>query len=190
MSDLAKRIANLPPEKREKLLRKLEEEAKAAQQAQAPAVARDPSQPLPLSFAQHRLWFIDRMQPGQSVYNLPALFRIEGALDVGAFTRAVEALVERHEVLRTHFAEEKGQPVQVVSPTSKVEVPVVDLQGVPEPERASEAERLAREELMRPFDLSKGPLMRMALLRLGEREHLVVMTLHHIVFDIWSMGVL
>ena len=190
MSDLAKRIANLPPEKREKLLRKLEEEAKAAQQAQAPAVARDPSQPLPLSFAQHRLWFIDRMQPGQSVYNLPALFRIEGALDVGAFTRAVEALVERHEVLRTHFAEEKGQPVQVVSPTSKVEVPVVDLQGVPEPERASEAERLAREELMRPFDLSKGPLMRMALLRLSEREHLVVMTLHHIVFDIWSMGVL
>ncbi|HYO51726.1 condensation domain-containing protein, partial [Archangium sp.] len=189
-SDLAKRIANLPPEKREKLLRKLEAEAQAAQRAQAPAVAREPSQPQPLSFAQHRLWFVDRMQPGQGVYNLPVLFSAEGALDVGAFTRSVEALVERHEVLRTVFSEEKGEPVQVVSPTLKVEVPVVDLRGVPEPERAREAERLAREEMLRPFELSRGPLMRVVLLRLGEREYQVVMTLHHIVFDVWSMGVL
>ncbi|HSP79188.1 MAG TPA: condensation domain-containing protein, partial [Myxococcaceae bacterium] len=192
MSDLAKRIANLPPEKREKLLRRLEEEAKAkaAQRTPEPEAARDRSQPMPLSFAQHRLWFIDRMQPGLAVYNLPALFQVEGELDVGAFAWSLEALVARHEVLRTTFAEEKGQPVQVVTPSLKVELPVKDLRGLPEQELAAEAERLAREEMLRPFELARGPLMRAALLRLGEREHLVVLTLHHIVFDIWSMGVL
>ncbi|MBV9774656.1 MAG: amino acid adenylation domain-containing protein, partial [Gemmatimonadetes bacterium] len=155
----------------------------------APALARVPrDRPLPLSFAQQRLWLVDRMEPGSSAYNMPFPLRLRGALDARALRGSLTALVRRHEALRTVFREHAGEAVQVVLPPAPVPLPVVDLRGSADPER--EAERLAGEESLRPFDLAAGPLLRCLLLRLGEEDHVLCFTLHHVVGDGWSMGVL
>ncbi|MCY1022991.1 amino acid adenylation domain-containing protein [Pyxidicoccus sp. MSG2] len=189
MSDLSRRLESLSPEKRERLLRKLQEDAKAAESRNG-IPARDRSQAAPLSFAQQRLWFIDRLQPGLALYNLPIVLKVEGVLDVIALDKSLQALIARHEVLRTTFAEEPEGPVQRLAPSLTLPVRSVDLRGLPAAEREPEALRLAHEELRRPFDLLQGPLLRATLLRLAEQEHVLVLVLHHIVFDIWSMGVL
>ncbi|WP_164021375.1 non-ribosomal peptide synthetase [Pyxidicoccus trucidator] len=143
--------------------------------------------PLPLSFAQQRLWFLDRLEPGSPFYNMPSVLWLEGTVDVGALERSIAELLRRHEVLRTTF--EEG-PVQVIHPPAPVSLAVVDLSTLPEDSREAEARRLAREEARRPFDLTRGPLLRAMLLRLGESSHLLSLTLHHIVSDGWSMEVL
>jgi amino acid adenylation domain-containing protein len=145
---------------------------------------------LPLSFAQQRLWFIDQLEPGAYVYNVPGAFRLEGELDVAALERSFEEIVRRHEALRTSFASIDGRPVQVVAPELKPELPLIDLSALPEAERETEMMRLALEEARRPFDLSKGPLLRTTLLRLGEESHLFLLTMHHIVSDGWSVGII
>ncbi|MFL6332079.1 MAG: amino acid adenylation domain-containing protein [Pyrinomonadaceae bacterium] len=145
---------------------------------------------LPLSFAQQRLWFIDQLEPGAYVYNVPGAFRLEGELNVGALERSFEEIVRRHEALRTSFASVDGRPVQVVAPALDVALPVIDLRHLPEAERETEMMRLALEEARRPFDLSKGPLLRTTLLRLGEKSHLFLLTMHHIVSDGWSVGII
>ncbi|MFP2933044.1 amino acid adenylation domain-containing protein, partial [Pyxidicoccus sp. 3LG] len=145
---------------------------------------------LPLSFAQQRLWFIDQLEPGSPLYNMPAALRLEGTLDVGALERAISDVVERHEALRTTFASRDGEPVQVIHPATALSVPVVDLTALSADARQAEVMRLAREEALRPFDLTTGPLLRVTLLRLGEREHVLLLTMHHIVSDGWSTGVL
>ncbi|WP_420718389.1 amino acid adenylation domain-containing protein [Pyxidicoccus sp. MSG2] len=144
--------------------------------------------PLPLSFAQQRLWFLDRLQPGGAAYNVPTVLRVEGRLDVAALERAFTELVRRHESLRTRFPDEGGVPVQVIAPPGPVRLVVTDLRA--REDREAEARRLAREEAARPFDLSHGPLLRVSLLRLAEERHLLLLTLHHIVCDGWSSGVL
>ncbi|MBZ4423313.1 non-ribosomal peptide synthetase, partial [Myxococcus sp. RHSTA-1-4] len=143
--------------------------------------------PLPLSFAQQRLWFLDRLEPGSPFYNMPSVLWLDGALDVGALERSLTELVRRHEVLRTTFAD---GPVQVIHPPPHLSLPVVDLSSLPEASREDEARRLAREEARRPFDLTRGPLLRATLLRLGDTRHLLVLVLHHVVSDGWSMDVL
>jgi amino acid adenylation domain-containing protein len=144
---------------------------------------------LPLSFAQQRLWFLDQLNPGGTAYNVPVAVRLEGDLDVAVLRRAMGEVVRRHEVLRTTFAVRGGEPVQVIAPGLDLPVPLADLAALPEGARMAEARRLARREARRPFDMTAGPLMRASLLTLGEREHLALVSFHHIVADGWSMGV-
>ncbi|HKG14117.1 MAG TPA: amino acid adenylation domain-containing protein, partial [Pyrinomonadaceae bacterium] len=145
---------------------------------------------LPLSFAQQRLWFLHQLEPESPVNLLPAGVRLKGPLDTAALERAFGEIVNRHESLRTHFGEADGQPVQIITPAHAVEIPIVDLSAWPEDEREAEATRLANEEARAPFDLAAGPLLRIKLVRLGEDEHLALLTMHHIVSDGWSIGVL
>ncbi|MDW8319701.1 MAG: condensation domain-containing protein, partial [Anaerolineae bacterium] len=148
----------------------------------------------PLSFAQQRLWFLDQLEPDSPLYNLPAAVRLTGRLDVTALRRALVALVQRHEALRTTFADPDGEAYQAIAPASAAEMlvtlPVDDLSALPEATREAEARRLAVEEARRPFNLTTGPLLRCRLLRLGDQEHVVLLTMHHIVGDGWSVGVL
>ncbi|HYG64599.1 MAG TPA: amino acid adenylation domain-containing protein, partial [Thermoanaerobaculia bacterium] len=145
---------------------------------------------LPLSFAQERLWFLDRLEPGSSVYNMPGVLALHGALDVAALELALGELVRRHESLRTTFTEAGGEPRQVIAPVLGASLPVVDLSALSAGSREVEAHRLAAAEAARPFDLERGPLLRASLLRLAHEEWLLLVTLHHIVSDGWSMAVL
>ncbi|RKI15222.1 non-ribosomal peptide synthetase [Corallococcus sp. AB030] len=185
--ELSKRIANLSPEKRAELLKKVAaQKAIAGTSAQGLIPVQDRTRPLPLSFAQQRLWFIDQLQPGTSLFNVPMAVRLEGALDVAVLERALREVVRRHEVLRTTFREDVSGPVQVVSPEPVLTLERKDLTGSP-PE---EAWRLARDAAAQPFDLAKGPLLRALLLTSAPGEHLLVVVVHHIVSDGWSMTLL
>ncbi|HEX7239181.1 MAG TPA: condensation domain-containing protein, partial [Longimicrobiaceae bacterium] len=147
--------------------------------------------PLPLSFAQQRLWLVDRLEPGTPVYNMPFAVRLRGALDVEVLRRSLGELVRRHEALRTVFREAAGaggEPVQVIHAPAPVPVVAVDLRRMAGAER--EARLLAGVEALRPFDLARGPLLRSTLLRLAEDDHVLCFTLHHIVGDAWSTQVL
>ncbi|HEX8695423.1 MAG TPA: non-ribosomal peptide synthase/polyketide synthase, partial [Longimicrobium sp.] len=159
---------------------------------QAPPIVPVPRDgALPLSFAQQRLWFIDQLEPGSALYNIPAALRLTGALDAAGLAWALTEVVRRHEVLRTTFAmNADGEAVQVVHPPAPVRLPVVDLSGVDEAEREARVERLAREEAARPFDLARGPVLRCTLLRLGAADSVVLFTLHHIASDAWSSKLL
>jgi len=157
---------------------------------QVPPLAPVPrDRPLELSHAQERLWFLDRLQPGAATYNVPLAVRFQGVLSPPSLAGAVAGIVRRHEALRTTFAEVAGRPVQLVSGSWSPAVALVDLRGLSGQVRAAEADRLVNEEARRPFDLERGPLLRLALLRLGEEEHLGLLTLHHIVSDAWSLGI-
>ncbi len=145
---------------------------------------------LAVSFAQQRLWFIDQLEPGGSAYNLPTGVRLRGQLDVDALEATFNEIVRRHESLRTTFTVRDGQPVQVIGPAMPVELPLIDLSEWPEAEREQETARLVQAEAQRPFDLATGPMLRTTLLRLSPQEHIVLLTMHHIVGDGWSMGVL
>ncbi len=144
----------------------------------------------PSSFAQQRLWFLDQMTPGSALYNISRTLRIEGALHVKALQQALDTVVARHESLRTTFDLVDGGPVQVISERGSAVMPVIDLSEQPETDREAEVQRLAAEGSWRPFDLQQGPLLRITLLRLTEKEHVLLLTMHHIVSDGWSMGVL
>ncbi|HSF38618.1 MAG TPA: non-ribosomal peptide synthase/polyketide synthase, partial [Thermoanaerobaculia bacterium] len=146
--------------------------------------------PLPLSFAQQRLWFIDQLEPGSPLYNMPGALRIEGPLDSRVLALCLGEIVRRHEALRTVFVAQGGAPVQVIQSAAPFPLPVVDLSGLPEKTREALALTLIAEEAGRPFDLARGPLLRGGLLRLAEGDHAVTLTLHHIVSDGWSMGIL
>ncbi|HVR96916.1 MAG TPA: amino acid adenylation domain-containing protein, partial [Thermoanaerobaculia bacterium] len=156
-------------------------------------IPRDGS-PLPLSFAQERLWFLDLLEPDRSVYNMPFALAARGALEPARLDAVLSEVVRRHESLRTTFDDREGRPIQVIAPPSPVRLPRVDLAALPAALARAEAERLAAEEAQRPFDLRRGPLLRGALLRLssqGERdEHILLLDMHHIVSDGWSIGVL
>ena len=156
----------------------------------SPIVPVPRSGELPLSFAQQRLWFIDQLEPGSSVYNFPAAVRLKGPLNVAALKKSLDEIVKRHEALRTTFAIVDGRPVQVIAPRLTLTLPIVDLRELPQPEREREVQRLATNEALRPFDLAEGPLVRTTVLRLGENEHVGLLTMHHIVSDGWSTGIL
>ena len=140
----------------------------------------------PVSFAQRRLWLVDQLSPHSSLYNMWVALRLRGSLDEGALTRALTKVVARHEALRTRFALEDGEPVQVIGPAEEFEVPVLSVEGAD----SAELQRIIADEAKRPFDLGQGPLVRARLLRLNPDDHALVLALHHIVGDGWSMGVL
>ncbi|HEX7181365.1 MAG TPA: non-ribosomal peptide synthase/polyketide synthase, partial [Thermoanaerobaculia bacterium] len=146
---------------------------------------------LALSFAQQRLWFLDQLEPGSPFYNMPAALRLVGELRPAVLAQSLSEVVRRHEVLRTSFpADAEGRPVQVVAAARPLELPLVDLGGLESPVRQGELARLARAEARQPFDLGRGPLLRSLLVRLGEREHALLVTMHHIVSDGWSIAIL
>jgi amino acid adenylation domain-containing protein/non-ribosomal peptide synthase protein (TIGR01720 family) len=145
---------------------------------------------LPLSFAQQRLWFLDQLVPGNPFYNVPVAVRLLGQLNIKALEQSLNEVLRRHEVLRTRFANVEGHPVQVIAPALTLTMTLLDLEELASGERESESLRLASEEAQLPFDLSLGPMMRAKLLRLSPEEHLLLLTIHHIASDGWSMGVL
>ncbi len=145
---------------------------------------------LPLSFAQERLWFLDRLAGHETTYyNMAAALRLSGALDVAALERSLSEIVRRHEVLRTTFALVGEQPLQTIQPATSLPLPVLDLEGLALDLRGAEVLRLARLEEARPFDLEKGPLLRVTLLRCDAREHVLLLTMHHIASDGWSVAI-
>ncbi|HEX4495130.1 MAG TPA: amino acid adenylation domain-containing protein, partial [Thermoanaerobaculia bacterium] len=146
--------------------------------------------PLPLSYAQERLWFLDRLEPGSAAYNMPAAFRLEGLLAEEALERAFTEIVRRHAVLRTRFVEVDGRPVQVIEPEPSFRLFRADLRALPVERLEWELARLAREAAALPFDLAYGSLLRAGLVKLGEREHALLVSMHHIASDGWSIGVL
>ena len=152
------------------------------------AVARDAD--LPLSFAQQRLWFLHQWEPSSPFYNSPSVVRLSGHLQLSVLQRTLLEVVRRHEVLRTTFPTQGGRPRQRITATLLPELPLVDLSTLDPEVAESAATQLARDEAQRPFDLSAGPLLRVTLLRLSEEEHVLLFTLHHIVSDGWSMGLL
>ncbi|MBN7823163.1 condensation domain-containing protein, partial [Bowmanella yangjiangensis] len=139
---------------------------------------------LPLSPAQARLWFFWQMEPHSAAYNVPGALRLRGALDEGALRQAFAALMARHETLRTTFDEREGEPCQVIH--ARLELPMVRLDLSAHGDAEAQAHRLAEEEAGRPFDLRDGPLLRLTLLRLSAEDHVLLLTLHHIVSDGWS----
>ncbi|HEY0544285.1 MAG TPA: amino acid adenylation domain-containing protein [Pyrinomonadaceae bacterium] len=151
---------------------------------------RSREQHLPLSFAQQRLWFLDKLEPGNAFYNLTSAVRINGALDAEALARSFGEVIRRHEVLRTTFQTFDGQPVQVIAEASPFALPVTDLSHLSSAERAAQAQNLSREESVKPFELSQGLLVRARLLRLTSEAHQLLLTMHHIISDGWSIGVL
>jgi amino acid adenylation domain-containing protein len=136
------------------------------------------------------LWFLDQLQPGNSFYNIPTCLRLDGVLNIAALKQSLEEVVHRHDILRTTISVSDRSPVQVISPCRPVPLPVIDLSHLTQPERDAVVPRHVSEEAQRPFDLAIGPLLRAILLRLGEKEHVLQITLHHIVADGWSLGVL
>ncbi|HVT61264.1 MAG TPA: amino acid adenylation domain-containing protein [Thermoanaerobaculia bacterium] len=143
----------------------------------------------PLSFAQQRLWFLDQLEPGSATYNMPGRVLIRGALDVASLARSLSEIVRRHEVLRTTFPKAGGWPSQRVAEPAPVPLPCISLAALPGPCRGLVAERLALAEARRPFALARGPLLRVTLLRLDCEELLLLLTVHHIVADGWSVGI-
>jgi amino acid adenylation domain-containing protein len=170
------RVAGQEPPDREALL--------------AQRLGKKPGEVFPLSFAQQRLWFLEQLEPGRPIYNVPLAIRLRGPLDRPALERSLDEVRRRHESLRTIFPALGGRPVQVISPPEPLAMPVSDLTGLPAADREKRALRLANEEARRPFDLERGPVMRVFLFALGETDHLLLLNLHHIVADAWSMGVL
>src|SRR5262249_10181104 len=145
---------------------------------------------VPLSFAQEQLWVLDQLAPGDPAYNIGGAVRFHGALDTAALEQALHAIVSRHDILRTTFAARAGHPIQVVAPAPAARLRLTDLSALPPQERDGKARELAVEEARGPFDLARGPLLRVRLLRLCADDHLLLLAVHHIVADGWSMRVL
>ncbi|WP_255581313.1 condensation domain-containing protein, partial [Caballeronia sp. dw_276] len=151
-------------------------------------VARD--RVLPMSYAQQRLWFLDRLEPGNAFYNMPVAMRLTGALDIDALLRTLDEVVRRHEALRTCFPMVDGAPVQRIEDASAVGLAIEDLTAYDVATRRVILDQRLVDEAGTPFDLTGGPVMRVRLFRLADDDHVVALTLHHIVSDGWSMGVL
>ncbi len=143
----------------------------------------------PLSYNQQGLWVLNQLMPGTSLYHTPMAVRLTGNLDVAALKSALDMVIARHDALRTTFSIVDGSPTQVVAKSLALNIPIINLIEIPQPGREAEAQRLLRDEAGRPFDLSQGPLIRSVLLRLAEREHILLVTTHHIVTDGWSVGI-
>ncbi|HEY3581066.1 MAG TPA: amino acid adenylation domain-containing protein, partial [Pyrinomonadaceae bacterium] len=169
----------------------VEEEFKSGRKLDAPPIEILPrEEKLPLSFAQQRLWFLDQMEPGNPFYNLGGAVRLRGPLDIAALKRSFDEVLRRHEALRATFIGNGKEVRLVIAAEVESPLPIVDLEHFEPDHRETEIRRLAVEEAQKPFDLGHGPLLRTTLLRLTEQEHVVLFTMHHIVSDEWSIGLL
>jgi amino acid adenylation domain-containing protein len=173
---LTQRLAGLSLEEKRALLGRLLE--------------KSPARLAPLSFAQQRLWLMEQLQPGTATYNIPVAAHLEGYLHTEALAQSFNEIVRRHAVLRTTLRVIDGEPAQFIAPRLNIQLPILDLSKHDSKIREAEARRLVDEDARRPFDLEKGPLLRMKLLKLGEREHVLALTMHHIIADGWSLRVL
>lgn len=189
MSSELKSSATLSPARRELLSLMLKKKGVKAELAGAIPRRRD-SGPCPLSFAQERIWFFEQLEPDTAVYNIANAVRLTGSLNLNALRQTVDELLRRHEILRTVFTSLEDKPVQLVVAAQMLPLPVKDLSKVPALERESQVVLLINEESQRPFDLLRGPLLRCKVLRLADEEHVVVLCMHHIASDGWSMNVL
>ncbi len=195
--ELASRLENLSPERRAMLLEKLRQKAQRPEETgpAAPIQPRPDASAYPLSFAQQRLWILSQLEPDSPFYNIALALRLTGELDIPALQASLNEIVRRHEVLRAHFVTERGNPVQVIAPELHLALEVTDLTkemgtGSAPLDIEQRGLEIARAEAAAPFNLQRGPLLRCRLLRLGADEHLALLTLHHIVTDGWSTGVL
>ena len=189
MTDLAARIARLSPEQRERVLQALDAQQRDAPMPRLERVPRA-SGDFPLSFAQERLWFLDRLSPGNAFYNITIAHRVSAGIDARRLDQALTALAARHEALRTVFDERDGEPVQRILPPAPARCAVVDLGDQPAEQRERDLERIASDEAQRPFDLASSPLYRAILVRLGPSESAFIFVVHHIVADSWSMEII
>ena len=184
-SNIAERLANLSSAKRALLEQRLKEESRASLVVQS--IPRRASREFaPLSFAQQRLWFLNRLDPESFVYNEARAVRLTGVLDVTALEKSLNYLIARHEVLRTVIVLDEGSPVQRVTDDRNIELPVIDLRGRHATEREAESRRLINETVQRPFVLSRDPTLRVLLLRLEAEQYVFVVVKHHIASDAWS----
>jgi amino acid adenylation domain-containing protein len=180
------RIGSLSPEQRARLQEKLLAR-KVFSSAVSPIPRRGSTDPCPLSFAQELLWLLDRLIPGMnSAYNVPRAIRLSGALDFDSLRRALDGLVDRHEVLRTNYIFRDGAPLQVIAPSAPVEIREIDLTGCSAEDRESEVQRILFAESCLRFDMENDPMFRVTLMRLAEQEHILIMVTHHIASDGWS----
>lgn len=186
---ISKRIKDLSPEKREFLNRLLR--SKGLDVSKVAAIPRrKEADSYPLSFAQQRLWVLHQLDPGNPSYNMPSAIRLTGPLNVTALERSLGEIIRRHESLRTTFRTSEDGPVQIIHPVEVFNLPVGDLSALTELDREAEIRRLASAEAQRRFDLVEGPVIRAALIRIADDDHVILFTMHHIVSDGWSIGVL
>ncbi|AFZ28072.1 amino acid adenylation enzyme/thioester reductase family protein [Cylindrospermum stagnale PCC 7417] len=155
-----------------------------------PIQPRKQPENLPLSFAQQRLWFLDQLEPNSTAYNMPFTLRLQGLLNIHALSQTIAEIIQRHQILHTNFAAVAGQLTQVINDHNAFSLPIIDLQSLPNFQREAEAQKIANEEAQQPFNLVHDSLFRVKLLRLNEAEHLLLLNIHHIIFDGWSFGVL
>jgi surfactin family lipopeptide synthetase A len=188
MTEQRSKIAELSLEERSQLEKRLLRKRRGSVRKSTIPRRATPT-PVVSSFSQARLWILDQFEGGGSVYNMSSAMRLEGVLDVDALEAALNALMERHEILRTSFSVDDRNPVQVIAPQLKLPLPVDDLTAVPDQEQEEELRRRVQSETGAAFDLKQGPLLRARLLRLGERTHVLVLTQHHIISDGWSTGI-
>lgn len=183
-----RRIAALSPQQLDFLVARI---ATGETAPQRNIISHDPdkSETFPLSFAQQRLWFLDRLEPGNAFYNVPAAFRLQGPLDVGALHRSLNEIMRRHEILRSTIVDDGEFARLRAVQAQALDLPVTVLDAVAPEQREREMLKRVEEEIRRPFDLANGPLVRAGLLRIGECEHVFALTMHHIVSDGWSIGV-
>ncbi|HEU5376106.1 MAG TPA: condensation domain-containing protein, partial [Ktedonobacteraceae bacterium] len=178
----------LSDEQRELLSYLLEEEGIASDTGGIPR--NEDLKQTALSPAQQRLWLMDQLAPQSALYNLTFALHFTGSLDVEALRGSLNEMVRRHEALRTTFVAQDGEPRQVIAPTLTFALPLLNLETIAESERQAHLDLLLRQEAKQPFDLAQGPLFRAHLYRLAEQEHVLLMVLHHIIADGWSLGVL
>jgi amino acid adenylation domain-containing protein len=188
MTDMMKRLSDLPEERRAKFLAQLRAQVEGVA-VRGPQPRRDTG-PAPLSYAQESLWFLDRLAPGQTIYNVPLFHRIRGKLDVDALRGALAAVVARHEALRSAIVERADGPVQIIADQVPVDLPVIDVEGETEQERLANVYAMLDAEVGGHFELSRMPMWRAYLLRVGPDDHFLVFNVHHIVFDGWSLGLM
>ncbi|MEO1431045.1 MAG: amino acid adenylation domain-containing protein [Cyanobacteria bacterium J06633_8] len=188
MDDLRKRIAALPPEKRALFERQLRE--KGLLLDRATICKRENLDELPLSFAQQRLWFLHQLEPDTTAYNIAIAWRFTGNLDIAVLESCFNTIVQRHEILRTSFVAVDGQPKQVIVPELSLPLPIIDLRYLAEVNRQTEVNRLTKQEAQCPFNLAEAPLLRIKLLQISDNENILLLTLHHIIADGWSRGVI
>ncbi len=189
MSELSARIANLPGGKLQLLLREMAKKKTGATESKIIPRPRTGGS-FPLSFAQQRLWFLDQLDPGNHIYNEASAIRLTGTFNAIALSQSFDEIIRRHEVLRTTFSTEEGQPVQVIAPQLRLQISLVDLTEFDEGARETELKQLAVAEALRPFDLSSAPFMRVTLVRMSNEVHVLLLTMHHIISDAWSTGIL
>lgn len=189
MSDLQERLSRLTPAQRAELERRLLQRASAGAAANR-IPRRNPDLPCPLSFSQRRLWFMEQLEPGNAAYHIAVRWELRGALDAAALRAAFEAVAQRHEAMRTVFHLQGGEPIQVVLEKLPAPFAEQDLRSVAEDGRETAWEDACREQIRQPFDLAQGPLFRVLLARLSDQDYRMLLVIHHIISDGWTMGIL